>query len=430
MPTFAIILVYRMKMTTTTTPQAPAATGSDQDNSERSLTLKYLHGEQRIEIPAMRRKLNNYIEITNACEHNLKNITVRFPLGGIVAITGVSGSGKSTLVKGILHPALNRAINMCGEKPGIYGELRGDLHRITSVEMVDQNVIGKNSRSNPATYVKAYDEIRRLYAEQPHAKHCGYTPSYFSFNIDGGRCPECMGDGAIKVSMQFLSDVSLACEICGGKRFKPDLLEVKYNGCDISEALDMTVNQAIEFFSRTNDADKEKNNDVDKSVKKNKTKNTPKDTSKELAKKVVDRLLPLQQVGLGYIKLGQGGNTLSGGESQRVKLAAFLHVKTKADAPTDPPILFIFDEPTTGLHFHDINKLLGAFNDLVDRGHSVIVVEHNMDVVKCADWVIDLGPEGGDRGGELCYSGVPEGLAAMQNLYTGKALAKYMAAGK
>ena len=313
----------------------------------------------------------------------------------------MSGSGKSSLVKGILYPGMYRMINMCGEKPGMYGEIKGDTRLIRSVEMIDQNAIGKNSRSNPATYIKAYDEIRRLFAEQPYAKQCGYTPSYFSFNIDGGRCPECMGDGIIKVSMQFLSDVTLECETCHGKRFKPDLLEVKYKGCDISDVLDFTVNQAIEFFDPQ--------------------------SADAMARKVAERLLPLQQVGLGYIKLGQGGNTLSGGESQRVKLASFLPVRDGKNAAADAPALFIFDEPTTGLHFHDIKKLLGALNDLVDRGHSVVVVEHNMDVVKCADWVIDLGPEGGDGGGNLCYSGAPEGLAKQKKSHTGQFLAQCMA---
>jgi excinuclease ABC subunit A len=374
-------------------------TCNDIASGERSLTLKYLKGEMQIEIPAKRRKLNNYIEITDAYEHNLKGVNARFPLGGIVAVTGVSGSGKSSLVKGILYPALNRKINMCGEKPGLHGELRGDLHLISNVEMVDQTAIGKNSRSNPATYVKAYDEIRKLYAAQPYAKQCGYTTSFFSFNMDGGRCPECQGDGVIRISMQFLSDVTLVCETCGGRRFKPDLLEVKYKNYDINDILDMTVAQAVEFFSaQTDDA---------------------------AAKKVTERLLPLMNVGLEYIKLGQGGNTLSGGESQRVKLASFLPVKANKGDSGNAPVLFIFDEPTTGLHFHDIKKLLGAFNSLVERGHSVIVVEHNMDVVKCADWVIDLGPEGGDGGGEICYSGTPEGLCKIKN-HTGTALALTM----
>jgi excinuclease ABC subunit A len=366
---------------------------------ERSLTIKYLTGEENIEIPSKRRKLNNFIEITDACEHNLQSISVKFPLFGITAVTGVSGSGKSTLVKSILYPAVNRKLNMCGDKPGIHGELRGDLRLLTAVEMIDQNAIGKNSRSNPATYVKAYDDIRRLFAEQPYAKQCGYTTSYFSFNMDGGRCPECQGDGTIKVSMQFLSDVNLVCETCGGRRFKPDLLEVKYKGYDINDILDMTVAQAIDFF----DAQKEDNS----------------------ALKVSQRLMPLLNVGLGYIKLGQGGHTLSGGESQRVKLASFLPVKgSKADKGSES-ILFIFDEPTTGLHFHDIKILLSALNSLVERGHSVLIVEHNMDVVKCADWVIDLGPEGGSKGGELCFEGTPENLAK-QKSHTGTALAAAM----
>ncbi|GHT66852.1 UvrABC system protein A [Bacteroidia bacterium] len=371
---------------------------STKNANNSSLTLQYLCGEERIETPARRRKMNRYIEVVGAHEHNLKNIDVKFPLGGIVAVTGVSGSGKSSLVKNILHPGLCRLINMYGEKAGLHKEIRGDVSQISNVEMVDQNAIGKSSRSNPVTYVKAYDEIRKLFAEQPYAKQCGYGSSHFSFNIEGGRCPECQGDGVIKVSMQFMADVTLVCESCNGKRFKADLLEVKYKGYDINDVLDFTVNQAIEFFEAQ-----------------------PEST----AKKITERLRPLQNVGLGYIKLGQSSNTLSGGESQRVKLASFLPVGQSHSSPHEQ-ILFIFDEPTTGLHFHDIKKLLGAFNALVDRGHSVIVVEHNMEVVKCADWVIDLGPEGGENGGTLCYSGTPEGLAKQKNSYTGQYLAKCM----
>lgn len=368
---------------------------SKKAGARNSLTLQYLCGEERIETPVVRRKLNRYIEVVGASEHNLKNIDVRFPLGGIVAVTGVSGSGKSSLVKGILYPALCRLINSYGEKPGLHREVRGDLKQIKAVEMVDQNAIGKNSRSNPVTYVKAYDEIRKLFAEQPYARQCGYTPSFFSFNIEGGRCPECQGDGSIKVSMQFMSDVTLVCESCNGKRFKSDLLEVKYKGYNICDVLNFTVDEAIDFFA----AQKE-----------------------PLVNKILERLKPLQNVGLGYIKLGQGSNTLSGGESQRVKLASFL---TKED--NKEKMLFIFDEPTTGLHFHDIKKLLEALNALVNKGHSVIIVEHNMDVVKCADWVIDLGAEGGEAGGNLCYCGIPENLAKQTNSHTGRFLQKYMA---
>ncbi len=359
---------------------------------DKSLTLKYLSGEEKIELPLHYRKLNSFIEVHGAREHNLKNISVKFPLGGIVAVTGVSGSGKSTLVKNILYPAINKAINMYGDKPGEHDKISGDIKRIKNVEMVDQNPIGRSSRSNPVTYIKAYDEIRKLFSEQQYAKLNGYGPSHFSFNIDGGRCEECQGDGFIKVEMQFMADVTLVCEACGGKRFKPDILEVKYKGYSVSDVLDFTVNQAIEFFEVQSD-------------------NT--------AKKIVERLRPLQNVGLGYIKLGQSSSTLSGGESQRVKLASFL---TKEMNPE--PLLFIFDEPTTGLHFHDIKKLLEAFNALVERGHTVLVVEHNMDVVKCADWVVDLGPEGGEKGGRLCFCGTPADLAKRSDLHTGRYLAE------
>ncbi|MDR0688291.1 MAG: excinuclease ABC subunit UvrA, partial [Prevotellaceae bacterium] len=360
----------------------PARRISPKENSaippealEKSLTLKYLSGKEKIEPPVRYRKMNRYVEVLGARENNLKNISVKFPLGGIVAVTGVSGSGKSSLVKGILYPALNKQINTYGDKPGLHDKLRGDVSRIKNVEMVDQNPIGRSSRSNPVTYIKAYDEIRKLYADLPYAKLNGYGASHFSFNIDGGRCEECQGDGFIKVEMQFMADVTLVCEACGGKRFKPDILEVKYHGYSISDVLDFTVNQAIEFFEAKKGS---------------------------ATKKIVERLKPLQNVGLGYIKLGQSSSTLSGGESQRVKLASFL---TKEMRPE--PLLFIFDEPTTGLHLHDIKKLLEAFNALVDRGHTVVVVEHNMNVVKCADWVIDLGPEGGEAGGYLCFCGTP-----------------------
>ncbi|MDR1225460.1 MAG: excinuclease ABC subunit UvrA [Prevotellaceae bacterium] len=373
--------------------QGAAPDRSQKIDKNKSLTIKYLSGQEKIEIPRTRRKLSSYIEVVGAREHNLKNVNVKFPLGGIVAVTGVSGSGKSSLVKGILYPALNRIINLTGiEKPGVHEKLQGDIKRIKNVEMVDQNPIGRSSRSNPVTYIKAYDDIRKLYADQPYAKQCGYTPSHFSFNIDGGRCDECQGDGFITVEMQFMANVTLVCETCGGKRFKPDLLEVKYKGYSISDVLEFTVNQAIEFFEAQSDS---------------------------VAKKIAERLRPLQNVGLGYIKLGQSSSTLSGGESQRVKLASFL---TRENTPD--PLLFIFDEPTTGLHFHDIKKLLEVFNALIDRGHSVVVVEHNMEVVKSADWVIDLGPEGGEAGGFLCFSGTPEELAKHKELHTGRYLSE------
>ncbi len=358
----------------------------NEKGARSSLTAAYLLGEEQIEVPSKRRKLNNYIEVTGARENNLKNIDVRFPLGGLVAVTGVSGSGKSSLVKNILYPALSKIFGQYTDKPGAHDQLRGDFKRIKGVEMIDQNPIGKSSRSNPITYIKAYDDIRRLFSDQPYAKLNGYGHSHFSFNIDGGRCEECQGDGFIKVEMQFMADVTLVCEACGGKRFKPDILEVKYKDYTIADVLDFTVNQAIEFFSEQKET---------------------------LARKIAERLKPLQDVGLGYIKLGQSSSTLSGGESQRVKLAYFLGAAADNDER-----LFIFDEPTTGLHFHDIKKLLEAFDALIARGHSIIVVEHNMDVVKCADWVIDLGPDGGEKGGQLLFEGRPEDLVKQKKSYT------------
>lgn len=356
----------------------------------RSLTLKYLSGEEAIEIPNQRRKLNQYIEILGARENNLKGINVKIPLNGIVSVTGVSGSGKSSLVRSILHPALSRLINQYGEKAGRFDSIQGDVKLLKGVEMVDQNPIGRSSRSNPVTYIKAYDEIRKLFSEQPHAKRNGYTSSHFSFNIDGGRCEECQGDGFIKMEMQFMSDVTLVCESCGGKRFKQDILEVRYKDLNISDVLDLSVAQAVEFFG------------------------SQKETS---AKRVADKLKPLQDVGLDYVKLGQSSSTLSGGESQRVKLAYFL-----AKENVNQHTLFIFDEPTTGLHFHDIRKLMTALNALVDRGNSVVLVEHNMDVIKSSDWVIDLGLEGGDMGGNLVFEGTPEELAMCKESYTGQYL--------
>jgi excinuclease ABC subunit A len=355
------------------------------------LTLAYLNGTEKIDVPKQRRKLRNYIEVTGVRENNLQNIDVRFPLEGLVAVTGVSGSGKSSLVKGVLYPALARAINQYGERPGRFDNLQGEMTRIKRVEMVDQDAIGKSSRSNPITYIKAYDEIRKLFSEQPYAKLNGYGHSHFSFNIDGGRCEECQGEGVIKVEMQFMADVTLVCEACGGKRFKPDILEVRYKNYNIADVLDFTVNQAVEFFSAQVET---------------------------TARKIAGRLKPLQDVGLGYIKLGQASSTLSGGESQRVKLASFLGKDAGAE-----PILFIFDEPTTGLHFHDIKRLLKVFNALVSHGHSIIVVEHNMEIIKCADWVIDLGPGGGEHGGRLVCTGTPEDLARCTTSYTGQALA-------
>jgi excinuclease ABC subunit A len=366
------------------------------ENSTGSLTSDYLTGRMKIEIPAYRRKWNNYIEVKGARENNLKNLTVKFPLNTITAVTGVSGSGKSSLVSRILFPALAKLWGGYGDRTGSHDSVSGDLHLLTSVEFVDQNPIGKSSRSNPVTYLKAYDEIRKLFADQPLAKYQGLNPAHFSFNVDGGRCDECQGEGTIKVEMQFLADVYLVCDSCRGKRFKEEILDVKYSDHNIDEILNLTVNQAIELFGKGK-------------------------TSTE--KKIVRKLVPLQDVGLGYIKLGQSSNTLSGGESQRVKLASFLAREKET------PTLFIFDEPTTGLHFHDIRKLLDSMNALMERGHTIIVIEHNLEVIKSADWVIDLGPEGGDCGGYLVFEGVPEELALREDSHTGIALREKLAGG-
>lgn len=358
--------------------------------NNRSLTLDYLLGVKQQELRANPRKLHRFIRIEDAYQNNLKHIDVDIPLGGLVAVTGVSGSGKSTLIRGILYPALYRLINKVGAKPGQFGQLTGRLECIQQIEMVDQNPIGKSSRSNPVTYIKAYDDMRKLFAEQPHAKHNGFTASHFSFNIDGGRCEECQGDGTIRVEMQFMADVSLVCESCGGKRFKSDILEVKYQGYSIYDLLEMTIDDAVVFFSKQKES---------------------------YAKKTAQKLACLQAVGLGYLKLGQSSSTLSGGESQRVKLAAFLNKDVR-----DGSTLFIFDEPTTGLHFHDIHKLLQSFQSLIEKGNSILVIEHNMDVVRAADWVIDLGPEGGEKGGQVCFCGTPEELSRKKDSYTGQFL--------
>ena len=354
-----------------------------------SLTLQYLSGEKSIPLPRHRRKSSSYIEVAGAREHNLKGIDVRFPLGVMTVVTGVSGSGKSTLVRDILYRAMLRHLGEASDAPGAFRELRGDLNRITSVEFVDQNPIGKSSRSNPATYLKAYDEIRKLFADQQGSKQMGFTPAFFSFNAEGGRCEECKGEGTITIEMQFMADITIPCEACHGQRFKPDILNIRYRDKNINDVLNMTVNQAIEFFSET-------------------------DASQE--RKIVRRLLPLQQVGLGYIKLGQSSSTLSGGENQRVKLAYFL----SQEKPQ--PSMFIFDEPTTGLHFHDINVLMESFGRLISQGHTIIIIEHNIDVIKCADHVIDIGPEGGDAGGNLVCSGTPEEIAACPQSHTGQYL--------
>lgn len=354
-----------------------------------SYTLAYLDGRMAIPVPQRRRKWKDYIEVVGAAENNLKDIDVKFPLGVMTVVTGVSGSGKSTLVREILYKALVRHLGEGGDAPGRFRQLRGALSRVNAVEFVDQNPIGKSSRSNPATYLKAYDEIRALFADQQQAKQMGMTPAYFSFNTDGGRCEECKGEGKITIEMQFMADITIECEACHGQRFKRDVLDVKYRDKNISDILDMTVNQAIEFFGE--------------------------DTSAACGR-IVRRLKPLQDVGLGYVKLGQSSSTLSGGENQRVKLAYFLGMEKTQ------PTMFIFDEPTTGLHFHDINKLMESFGRLIDRGHTVVVIEHNLDVVKCADHVIDIGPEGGAAGGNVVATGTPEQVAANDHSHTARYL--------
>lgn len=358
----------------------------DLKKGSNSYTVRYLLGEETIPTPAQRRPWNNYIEIKGARENNLKGVDARFPLNVMTVVTGVSGSGKSTLVRDIFYRALKRELDECNERPGEFISIGGDLRNLSNVEFVDQNPIGKSSRSNPVTYIKAYDEIRKLWAEQPLAKQMGYSAGHFSFNSEGGRCEECKGEGTITVEMQFMADLVLECESCHGKRFKADTLEVKFHDVNIYDVLNMTINQAIEFFTKYGQ------------------------------KKIVKKLQPLQDVGLGYIKLGQSSSTLSGGENQRVKLAYYLS-QEKAD-----PTLFIFDEPTTGLHFHDIKKLLEAFDALIRRGHSIVIIEHNLDVVKCADYVIDLGPEGGDKGGNIVAEGTPEEVARCAASYTGQFL--------
>ena len=354
-----------------------------------TLTSDFLTGKRKIEIPKKIRKWRNKISIRGASENNLKNIDVDIPLNVFTVVTGVSGSGKSSLIKNILYPVLSREFGGYGNYIGSYADITGDINSISNVEFVDQNPIGKSSRSNPVTYIKAYDEIRKLFSETHLARQNNFRPAHFSFNVDGGRCDECQGDGVIKIEMQFMADVRLVCESCKGKRFKDEILEIEYNGKNIYDVLEMTVNQAIDFFS----------------VKNGKTE-----------KKIIEKLMLLKKVGLDYVKLGQPSNTLSGGESQRIKLASFLG-KEK-----EKPTLFIFDEPTTGLHFYDIEKLLKSFNELIFRGHSVLVIEHNLDVIKTADWIIDLGPEGGENGGEVIFSGTPREIINEKKSYTGKFL--------
>ena len=363
-----------------------------------SYTVRYLTGEEQIEVPPFRRKWNNYIEVKGARKNNLKGIDVKFPLNVMTVVTGVSGSGKSSLVRDIFYEGVKHYLDEAAHLMVDCKALEGDMHLIKGIEFVDQNSIGKSSRSNPVTYIGAYDEIRKLYADQPLARQMGYSAAYFSFNKEGGRCEECKGEGKITVEMQFMADITLECDVCHGKRFKQEVLDVEYNGVNIYDMLEMTVNQAIEFFEQHPGTQE---------------------------KRIMKKLKPLQDVGLGYIKLGQTSSTLSGGENQRVKLAYYLG-QEKQD-----PTLFVFDEPTTGLHFHDIKTLLKAFDALIEKGHTVVIIEHNMDVIKCADYLIDLGPEGGNAGGNLVCCGTPEEVASCETSYTGQFLrAKIYPPGK
>jgi excinuclease ABC subunit A len=346
-------------------------------------TARYLSGKAGIAVPAHRRQWAEYVEVVGAREHNLRNLTVRFPLNALTVVTGVSGSGKSTLVKQVLYPALRKHFGHHGEAVGKYDQLQGPFAQLTQVEYVDQNPIGKSSRSNPVTYVKAYDGIRQLFAAQPLSAQRGYQAGHFSFNVEGGRCELCQGEGTVTVEMQFMADLHLPCESCKGQRFKDEILEVQYRGKNIAEVLGLSVAEGLDFFSEE--------------------------------PKIADRLRPLAKVGLGYVQLGQASSTLSGGEAQRVKLASFL---VKGNLRQNDRLLFIFDEPTTGLHFHDVSLLLDSLQALIEAGHSVVVIEHNMEVAKCADWIIDMGPEGGLEGGQVCYAGTPEGLAALDNNHT------------
>ncbi len=356
-----------------------------------SYTAQYLTGQRSVTVPKQRRRWSQYIEVKGATENNLKNIDVKFPLGVMTVVTGVSGSGKSTLVGRILYPALARRLDQTADVPGSHSDITGDVSRLQAVEFIDQGPIGKSTRSNPATYLKAFDEIRQLFAHQQLSKQMGYNASFFSFNSPGGRCEECKGEGTITIEMQFMADITLTCEACHGKRFSRNALDVTYRDRTISDVLDMTVNQAIDFFNEA-------------------------DTYNE--HKIVRRLKPLQDVGLGYIKLGQSSSTLSGGENQRVKLAYYLSGERQGNT------LFIFDEPTTGLHFHDINTLMRSFDQLIGNGHTVVIIEHNLDVIKCADHIIDMGPEGGDRGGNIVVEGTPEQVAQCKESYTGRFLAE------
>ena len=364
----------------------------DMEKENKSYTALYMTNRKQIEIPKQRRKWNNYLEIKNATQNNLKNISPRIPLNVLLVITGVSGSGKSTLVKDILYPSVKRYLDGYTEKAGRHGFVTGELDRISAVEYVNQNPIGRSSRSNPATYLKAFDDIRSLFSSQKLAKLRGFKPGYFSFNVPGGRCDQCEGEGVTKVEMQFMADIYLKCDSCNGTRFKNEVLDIKFNGLNISDILELTIDQALEFFNKV-------------------------ESKTSTIRKIIEKIKPLSDVGLGYLRMGQSSNTLSGGEAQRVKLAYFLS-KGSSDSPT----LFVFDEPTTGLHVHDISKLLHSLNSLIEIGHSVIVIEHNTEVIKAADWIIDLGPEGGDEGGKLVFEGLPEDIVSCKKSYTGKYL--------
>ena len=352
-----------------------------------SLTSEYLNGNKKIEIPKKRRVSKNHIEIIGAREQNLKNIDVKIPLNALTVVCGVSGSGKTSLVKKILYPALLRHFDIYSDKPGAFSEIKGDLKKLNKVEFIDQNPIGRSSRSNPITYIKAYDDIRALFASQNISKKRKYLPKHFSFNVDGGRCDNCKGEGVITIEMQFMADVILECENCNGKRFKKEILQVKYQNTNIDDLLKMTVDDSILFFKENNQ------------------------------NRIVQKLKPLKDVGLGYITLGQSSATLSGGEAQRIKLASFISHGNSKDN-----VLFIFDEPTTGLHFHDIKKLLDSFYALIENGHSIVVVEHNLELIKCADHIIDLGPEAGEKGGYLVGQGTPESIIKIKKSHTGKYL--------
>jgi excinuclease ABC subunit A len=356
-------------------------------NECNSLTAQYLRSELKTLDSYRRVKWNNFIEIKGARQHNLKNIDVKFPLGVATVVTGVSGSGKTSLVKTILYPALKKQLGLFADKTGEHDSLSGDIHLISDIEYVDQNPIGKSSRSNPATYIKAFDEVRKLFAEQKHAKANGFKPSHFSFNVPGGRCEACQGEGVITVEMQFMADVHLVCDECDGKRFKEDVLDVRCREKNIFDVLEMPVSEAVEYFAQG--------------------------TSRS-EKKIASLLQHYLDVGLGYVKLGQSSNTLSGGESQRIKLASFLSKEKMS------PMIFVFDEPTTGLHFHDIRKLLQSFERIRSKGHTLIIIEHNPEVIKFADWIIDLGPGGGEKGGELIYTGPPEEIHKCKKSITGK----------